>query len=175
MRIILNKIVLLNIAVVFGIGLYGFLTDEPYWRSAGHGPWLYNYLLWSGLALNGPAGFTAGQLFALPYRGDYFLEYALWVALLWPQWKAYGILAKWCARDWRREIALYLAIAGITAIGCFMTYMDQRRYLHPSDTFLAFRIAATALGGVVISAYILLRKKLCREAVAPMATAQPGA
>jgi hypothetical protein len=66
-----------------------------------------------------------------------------------------------------REIALYLAIAGITAIGCFMTYMDQRRYLHPSDTFLAFRIAATALGGVVISAYILLRKKFRDETIAP--------
>jgi hypothetical protein len=170
MRIRLNKIVLLNVAVVFGIGLYGFLTDEPYWRDNGHGPWLYDYLLWTGLALNGPAGFVVDQLTAL---GDnYLVEYALWMALLWPQWKAYDVLAKWCRGKSRREMALYIAIAGITAIGCFMTYRDQQLYLHPSGTFLAFRIAAIALSGVVISAYILLRKRFRGETIAPMASAQ---
>jgi hypothetical protein len=163
MRITLNKIVLLNVAVVFGIGLYGLLTDEPYWRDNGHGPWLYDYLLWTGLALNGPGGFVVDQL---PALGDnYLFEYALWMALLWPQWKVYDILANWCAQDRRREIALCLAIAGLTAVGCFMTYGDQQLYLHPSGTFLAFRIATIALGGVVISAYILLRKKFHGETI----------
>jgi len=40
----IRKIIWLNALLVLGIGIYGILTDEPYWRSVGHFPELYDFL-----------------------------------------------------------------------------------------------------------------------------------
>ena len=55
----IRKIIWLNALLALGIGIYGILTDEPYWRSVGHFPELYDFLFWAALALNGPSGFAA--------------------------------------------------------------------------------------------------------------------
>ncbi|MGO9007597.1 MAG: hypothetical protein ACLQIQ_08680 [Beijerinckiaceae bacterium] len=157
-----RTVVLLNFVFILGICLYGLLTDEPYWRAVGHGPELYNYLLWAGLVLNGPSGFIADHLLKLiqpnSYNHDWLVEYGLWLLLLWPQWKAYDLAARWCMGDRRRETALYVVIAGITAIGCVMTLRDQARYLHPDSIFLVGRVAAITLSSLVILVYIQFRK-----------------
>ena len=53
------RIVSWNALLVLSIGIYGILTDEPYWRAVGHDPGLYDYFFWLGLVLNGPSGFAA--------------------------------------------------------------------------------------------------------------------
>ena len=34
----ITKIVRWNLALIVVVGLYGMVTDEPYWRDNGHGP-----------------------------------------------------------------------------------------------------------------------------------------
>lgn len=166
-----RTIVLSNFVFVLGICLYGYLSDEPYWREVGHGPKLYDYLLWAGLVLNGPSGFIADHLSELippniyDYGQHFLVEYGLWLLLLWPQWKGYDLVASWCMGHRRREMALYVAIAGITAIGCVVTYESRfATYeiwhpLHPDRIFLITRVVATGLSGLVILAYIRFRKR----------------
>jgi hypothetical protein len=97
-----HKIAQLNALLVLGIGAYGFLTDEPYWRSNGHGPWLYDYLFWCALALNGPSGFAADcASWLITYSSSnaewrFVVQYGLWLLFLWPQWKGYDAVAAWC-------------------------------------------------------------------------------
>src|SRR5215472_12169938 len=56
------KIIRLNLALIVVVGLYGLVTDEPYWRADGHGPSLYDYLFWFALVLNGPSGIAADYM-----------------------------------------------------------------------------------------------------------------
>ena len=106
----ITKIIRLNIALIVVIGLYGLAADEPYWRDVGHGPWLYDYLLWVALVLNGPSGFAADYLSWLGANDAdlrFVIQFALWNALLWPQWKLYQVLALWCRKGTSRQIILY--------------------------------------------------------------------
>jgi hypothetical protein len=159
----LRTTVLSNFVFVLGICIYGFLTDEDYWRMVGHSPNLYNYLLWAGLALNGPSGFVADHLATLisskNYDPDWLIEYGLWLLLLWPQWRGYDHAAKWCLGDRRRATVLYVVIGAITAIGCAATFRDQARYLYPDSVFLVDRVAAIAVAGFVVLAYIQFQKR----------------
>src|SRR4030088_970232 len=92
-----------NLGLIIAVGLYGFFTDEPYWRDTGHGPWLYDYLFWLVLVFNGPSGFAA----------DY---------LLWLQWKGYHRLALWCRGRQARQRMLYGAALLLTLAGAAGAY-----------------------------------------------------
>jgi len=110
------KIIRLNLALIVVVGLYGLVTDEPYWRAVGHGPSLYDYLFWFALVLNGPSGIAADYMSWLGADDAelrFVIQFALWDALLWPQWKLYHVLALWCRKGSSRQIILYsLAILG---------------------------------------------------------------
>jgi len=166
----IHKIAQLNALLVLSIGVYGLLTDEPYWRSNGHGPWLYDYLFWWGLALNGPSGFAADYAsWVVTYDGPnaewrFVVQYGLWLLLLWPQWKGYDAVAAWCIGHRGRETSLYLATAGITAIGGVAAYEAWIYGHRPTEFFIDryfwfVRIAGVALSGVVILAYSQFAKR----------------
>jgi len=53
---LIAKFIRVNLALIVVVGFYGTVIDEPYWRDVGHGPWLYDYLFWFALILNGPVG-----------------------------------------------------------------------------------------------------------------------
>src|SRR5689334_21108432 len=107
----IQKIVRLNALLIVSIGIYGFLTDEPYWRAVGHDPGLYDYFFWLALALNGPSGFAADYaawlatdidlnwqaLVLAQHDWRFVVQYVFWLAFLWPQWKAYDIVVTWCS------------------------------------------------------------------------------
>jgi hypothetical protein len=81
----ITKIIRWNLALIVVVGLYGMVTDEPYWRDNGHGPWLYDYLFWFGLVLNGPSGFAADYLSRLSSIGTKFrfvIPYVLWFPMV---------------------------------------------------------------------------------------------
>ena len=160
-----HKIAQLNALLVLGIGAYAFLTDEPYWRSNGHGPWLYDYLFWCALALNGPSGFAADcASWLITYSSSnaewrFVVQYGLWLLFLWPQWKGYDAVAAWCIGHRGRETSLYLATAGITVIGCIAAYEAWIYGHRPMELvfidryFWFVRVAGVALSGMVILAY----------------------
>src|SRR5215469_18890134 len=116
----LHTIIYWNASLVLAGGIYGILTDEPYWRANGHGPNLYDYLFWVGLALNGPSGFAADYIsWGLVYLSDsgaewrYFLQYGLWLIFLALQWRCYDAVVTWCVGHPWRETALYMVAAFI--------------------------------------------------------------
>lgn len=43
------KVIRWNLALIVVAGLYGMVTNEPYWRDNGHGPWCT--IICSGLDL----------------------------------------------------------------------------------------------------------------------------
>jgi hypothetical protein len=167
----IHRAVRLNLALVLGIGLFGVVTDEPYWRSVGHDPSLYDYLFWFGLALNGPSGVTADYLSWLvtsnnsKYGLEFVVQYVLWLLLLWPQWKGYDVVVVWCIGHPRRKAVLYAAIAGIVVIGGVAAYEGwmyghRPRELAFIDRYFWFvRIASVALSGLVILAYAQFRTR----------------
>ena len=55
MEMQINKIIRWNLGLIISIGVYGIITDEPYWKEVGHLPNLYDYLFWFATALNGPS------------------------------------------------------------------------------------------------------------------------
>jgi len=190
----IRRIIWLNALLVLGIGIYGVVTDEPYWRSVGHGPWLYDYLFWCALALNGPSGFAADYAawfvvdrfnvnwqLVVQHEDDwrFMVQYGLWLFLLWPQWKGYHAVAAWCIAHRGREILLYLAVVAITVIGCAAAYEAWIYGHRPSEFFIDrffwfVRIAGVALSGIIILAYSQFVKRgraLSLEAYAQDASA----
>jgi hypothetical protein len=153
------KVIRLNLALIVLVCLYGLVTDEPYWRAVGHGPWLYDYLFWFGLLLNGPSGFAADYLSWLVVddaEPRFVIQFALWGALLWPQWKLYHVLALWCRKGSSREILLYslailLVVAG--AAGAYQAWWVGHR---PSEFFIDKYFWFVRLTGVGCSGLALL-------------------
>ena len=165
------RIIRWNVALIVAGGFYGLATNEPYWRDTGHGPWLYDYLFWLGLVLNGPSGFAADYLSRLSSSGTEFrfvIQYVLWCLLLWPQWKLYHAVAVWCRASRRRQMALYslallLALSGTA--GAYEAWLIGHR---PSDLFIDkyswfVRIASIAFAGVVLLVYVYLFKDQARS------------
>lgn len=117
----LRRMIKLNLLLVFLVGLYGLATDEPYWREVGHGPWVYDYLFWVALALNGPSGFLAHWsslklgLYDIP---GFLAQYGFWLALLGIQWVLYFRLARWSAVARVRRIFVYGVSLCLFLTGC---------------------------------------------------------
>lgn len=172
-----RAIVSFSAALILAVCLYGYLTDEPYWREIGHSPDLYDFLLWAALVMNGPAGFIANRIAEFVPSNIYndnqhfLVEFGFWLLLLWPQWKSYDLLAQWCMGDRQRATTLYIAIASIAAIACvvaYKTYFAPEEILHPlyiDRIFPIARVVALAFSGLVIISYIEMRQRIyLREA-----------
>jgi hypothetical protein len=175
----LRRIISLNALLISSVGVFGVLTDEPYWRAVGHAPWLYDYLFWFALALNGPSGFVADfapwlatnnfhlywqALFLAEHEWRFAVQYALWLLFLWPQWKAYDILVRWCVGHPYRETLLHLAALSIALIGCVWAHEawtpgNRVGLLFIDRYFWVVRAVGLGLSGVVILLYSLLLKK----------------
>jgi hypothetical protein len=158
----LGRIIRWNLALIIVVGWYGLMTDEPYWRETGHGPWLYDYLFWLGLVFNGPSGFAADYLSWLVVddaEGRFVVQYVLWGLLLWPQWRGYHALAGWCRASRPREMLLYSVALLLTVAGWAAAYQAWRFGHRPSgdgfiDKYFWFvRVAGIACAGLVLLAY----------------------
>jgi hypothetical protein len=158
-----KKIIRWNLVLIIAIGLYGFFTDEPYWRDVGHGPWLYDYFFWFALAFNGPSGFLADYLSwhihttYVDYR--FLIQYALWCLLLWPQWRFYDWLAHWYRKSFRRQVSVYVFASLLIAGGAIAAYQAWLFGHRPTDLFIDkffwfVRIAGVACSGIVILMYV---------------------
>ena len=163
-----SAIVRWNLAFIVAAGSYGFLTDEPYWRETGHGPWLYDYLFWALLALNGPSGFAADFLSSFissEAEIRFCAQYALWCVLLRPQWKLYHRLALWCRESPPRRLAIATAALLVALIGSAAAYEAWLFGHRPSDGvfidryFWFVRVAGIAFSGVVLLACIHLARR----------------
>jgi hypothetical protein len=171
---LIRRIISLNALLIVGVGIFGVLTDEPYWRAVGHTPSLYDYLFWLALALNGPSGLAADlgarhitDNFRLPFLAGhewrFIIQYALWLLFIWPQWKAYDLSVRWCVGHPFRKILLYLAASGAVLIGCIEAYEawepSQRVGLVFIDRYYwTVRIAGLGLAGLVVVLYAQLLK-----------------
>jgi hypothetical protein len=90
------------------------------------------------------------------------LQYASWLLLLWPQWKAYDILVRWCVGHPYRETSLYLAASSIALIGCVWAYgawSDRAGLFFRDRYFWVVRAMGLGLSGVVVLLYSLFLKK----------------
>lgn len=138
MKTSMRRFVLLNVACVLALYLYGVLTDEPYWIEVGHGPGLYDGLLWLGLFVNGPSGFLAECLswMASPfidYDARFSLRHLLWSLLLWGQWWLYFVLARWTGKSVGRVRALNLFSVGVMLVGAVLAREAWLFGHRPSD------------------------------------------
>jgi hypothetical protein len=167
----LGKIIYWNAVLVLAGGMYGILTDEPYWRANGHGPNLYDYLFWIGLALNGPSGFAADYIsWGLIYPSDsgvdwrFLLQYGLWLLFLALQWRFYDAAVTRCVGHPWRETALYAVAVCIMIVGAFAAYKGWIYGQRPMGDFFAVRhfwfvrIAGLAFSGLILFAYSLFYK-----------------
>ena len=175
----IRKIVWLNALLISSIGVFGVLTDEPYWRAVGHGPGLYDYLFWSALALNGPSGVAADfaawfatnyfqlnwqTLFLAEHEWRFAIQYALWLLLLLPQWKAYDTLVGCCVGHPYRQTSLRLGALSTALIGCVAAYevwspSHRVGLVFVDPYFWVVRAVALGLSGFVILAYSHFLKK----------------
>jgi len=166
----IRNIIRLNVLLVLAVGIYGFLTDEPYWKAVGHGPNLYDYVFWFALALNGPSGFAAeyAAWFATSNGSDhdlqFVLQYGFWLLLLWVQWRLYDAAARYCIGHRSRETLLYLAAFAVAVLGGLAAYQGWVWGHRPMDVgfidryFWFVRIGGVALSGVVVFAHTQLVK-----------------
>ena len=153
-----NKIIRWNLGLIVVIGLYGIVTDEPYWRDNGHGPWLYDYFFWFALALNGPSGVLADYLswFTKTHTENrYLIQYALWCLLLWPQWRLYGWLARWRRESPKKQIMFHVLISLIVVLGGIAAYEAWLFGHRPTELFVDkyfwfVRAAGVACSGIAI-------------------------
>jgi len=153
------KIIRWNLALIVVVGFYGLITDEPYWRSVGHGPGIYDYLFWFALALNGPSGLAADYLSwfgASAAEARFVIQFALWCALLWPQWKLYHLLALWCREGSSRQIMLYSLVILIVAAGGAGAYQAWIWGHRPSEFFIDRYFWFVRVVGVGCSGLVLL-------------------
>jgi len=159
----IRNIIRLNALLVLAVGIYGLVIDESYWRANGHDPYLYDYLFWCALALNGPSGFAADYgAWLVAFNNDdlhFLLQYGFWLLLLRFQWKRYDALVAWCIGHRERERWLFLAAFVITVIGGVAAYEGWVWGHRPSgdgfiDRYFWFvRIGGVALAGAVVLAY----------------------
>jgi hypothetical protein len=158
----IGRIIRWNLGLIIAVGLYGFFTDEPYWRDTGHGPWLYDYLFWLGLVFNGPSGFAADYLSWLAVdnaEARFVIQYVLWCFLLWLQWKGYHRLALWCRGGRARQRMLYGAALLLTLAGAAAAYQAWVFGHRPSVMFIDkyfwfVRVAGISCAAAVLLAYI---------------------
>lgn len=156
-----RRIIKLNMFLVLLAGLYGLVTDEPYWREVGHGPWAYDYLFWLAMAPNGPSGFLAdwsSWKFGLYTDFRYLAQYGLWLVLLCIQWALYQRLAKWSAVTQTRRFLIYgmslvLILAGCAAIAHIWQTNLRRDVIeeHIDIYFWPVRIGGLVLAGLWVS------------------------
>lgn len=159
----IHKIIRLNLGFIIALGIYGFVTDEPYWRDVGHAPWLYDYLFWFGLFLNGPSGFAAEYLsWLLHVHVDwrFLAQYGFWCLLLWLQWRAYHAAAVWSLGSARRTAILSAAALIIMAAAGYGAHeawvYGQRPMEIVFDRYFWFvRIAGIASAGLMMIGYRL--------------------
>jgi hypothetical protein len=117
----LRRIIKLNALLVTLVGVYGLVTDEPYWREVGHGPWTYDYLFWIALVLNGPSGYLAdwsSWKLGLYMDSGFLAQYAFWLMLLAVQWVLYANLARWAAVTRTRRFFIYGVSLALFLTGC---------------------------------------------------------
>lgn len=157
----LRRIIWFNLVFVVALGVYGFVTDEPYWRDNGHAPWLYDYLFWFGLFMNGPSGFGADYLSWLVTRDldlRFLAQYGFWCVLLWVQWRAYHAAAVWSlGSTWRTLVQYGFSLILMTAAG----YGAHEAWIYGhrpvdfcNDPYFWFvRIAGIAAAGLVMIGY----------------------
>ena len=182
-----HKVVLINTLLVLGVGLYGFVTDEFYFRAGGHWTWLYNYLFGIALALNAPSTILseqlAGKLFWFlyhqsvtgpifgrpPLRVGYYLwpylaQYGFWLLSLRMQWRSYLAIAAWCRTKRARRVALFVIVGCVTALGCFAAY-EEWKHVDPiwhgaccTDRYGSLlRYACLTLTGVFFLTFCLIQ------------------
>lgn len=172
----------INLGLILCVGLYGLLTDEPYWRSLGHGTNVYDVLFWAALIPNGPAGFLADWLawkVGLTDDTRHLTLYLLWGALAALQWWAYLQLAQWAARSYRR--ARTVAILSLIWLGCGVAWAGYAldAALGGAKTadyfidvsFWPVRIGASALAGLWV--LLLVRRAQAQFAARDGSTHQP--
>lgn len=156
---LIAKFIRVNLALIVVVGFYGMVTDEPYWRDVGHGPWLYDYLFWFALILNGPSGFTAEYLSWLGSSdGDsrFVIQYALWCALLSPQWRLYHGLALWCRESRSKQMVLYSLVIFFTLAGGAGAYKGWLVGHRPSEFFVDKYFWFVRVASLGCSALVLL-------------------
>lgn len=153
-----------NLGLLAAIGVYGLVTDEPYWREVGHGPWLYDYFYWVALAVNGPSGFLADYLswFTGTHSEQrYGIQYALWGLLLWPQWRLYNALALWSHRSRRHKLGFYALVTLVIVLGAIAAcqawiYGHRPTEMYVDRYFWFVRVAGLACAGLVMLTYAQL-------------------
>src|SRR5262245_13348060 len=176
MEMQINKIIWWNLGLIISIGVYGALTDEPYWREFGHDPNLYDYLFWFATALNGPSSVAADYLSWLAgtharfihwewqAEARFMIQYVLWCLLLWPQWKLYEFVANFSLQNRQRRVVLSLfALLFILAGGIathkawlFGHWEAANSDLFINKYFWFWRIGGLACSGLVFSVYAYL-------------------
>jgi hypothetical protein len=157
----INRIIWCNLGLIVAIGIYGLVTDEPYWRDVGHGLWLYDYLFWFALVLNGPAGVLADYISWLTTahtEARYLIQYALWCLLLWPQWKLYNQLVHWQGGSKIKQVIFWVFVFMIVTFGGIAAYAAWLLDHHPDESpigqYLLFvRAAGIACSGLVLLVY----------------------
>ena len=172
----------INIGLILCVGLYGLLTDEPYWRSMGHSTNVYDVLFWAALIPNGPAGFLADWLawkIGLADDTRHLTQYLLWSALAMLQWWAYLQLARWAARLTQRVrtvatlsliwLACGIAWAGYALNAALGAAKTADCFIDVS--FWPVRIGSTALAGLWV--LLLVRWAQTQIAVRDGSTHQP--
>lgn len=92
------------------------------------------------------------------HESQFAIQYSLWLLLLWPQWKAYDTLVRWCRGHPYREAALRLAALSIALAGCVWAYQSwepsHRVGLFFIDRlFWVVRAIGLGLSGIVVLLY----------------------
>lgn len=155
----ITKIIRWNLAGIVVLAVYGLATDEPYWRAVGHGPWLFDYAFWFALVMNGPSGFTADYLarHLSSSADDWFtMQYALWCAFLWPQWKLYHALTSWCRQTRARGLMLLGLVFFFTLVGGLAAWQAWLVGHRPSEFFVDRYFWFARVGGVACSGLVVL-------------------
>lgn len=179
----LRRIVQTNCIIVFAVGIFGFVSDQPYWKEVGTVPWISDYLYWFALLLNGASGFISAYLSA--YITDVFqdvinrsgltqvfdfrftLQYTLWLLSIYPQWFIYERLADWAMGTPQRIAPLYVAAFALAAGGCGLaarSLMWNISYSEESGLFVNLYegpvlILAAAISDLWVVALILLKSR----------------
>lgn len=167
-----HKLTRLNLWFVSALGIYGFVTDEPYWRNVGHSPWMYDFLFWFGLFLNGPSGLAADYVsWSVSPNAElqFVVQYILWFSFLMIQWRSYHAAAAWSLGNIRRTTMLYTASLFLmiaAGYGSYEAWMYVPRLTESViDRYFWFvRIAGIASAGLVLIAYRIYLGRTARNA-----------
>lgn len=135
----LRRIIKGNMVLVLVVGLFGLITDQDLTQAMGARPWLYDYLYWGVLLLNGTSHYVGlylesfifdsarGIIRSLDWlidsgRFNFILFYIVWLALVPLQWWLYWRLAGWASTSPRR-FAIICTLAFLsTIVGSFYAW-----------------------------------------------------